>query len=66
VQGLPFPKYKQLGYLCTTKHHDKINENKIEQVEHAWELKSGKTRLSRETRLSMETRKRKEARNWRM
>jgi uncharacterized membrane-anchored protein YitT (DUF2179 family) len=53
VQGLPFPKYKQLGYLCTTKHHDKINENKIEQVEHAWELKSGKTRLSRETRLSM-------------
>jgi hypothetical protein len=40
VLGLPFPKYEQLGYLCTTKHHDKINKNKIEQVEDMWGLKS--------------------------
>jgi len=57
VQGLPFPKYKQLGYLCTTKHHDKINKNKIEQVEDAWGLKE-------EIRLPTEIKKRKEARDW--
>lgn len=40
VQGLPFSKYEQLVYLCTTKHHDRINKNKIEQVEDMWGLKS--------------------------
>ncbi len=40
VQGLPFTKYKQLGYLCTTKHHDKMNKNKIEVVKDAYKLKS--------------------------
>lgn len=59
VQGLPFSKYEQLVYLCTTKHHDRINKNKIELVEDAWELKRGKIRLSTEIK------KRKETRNWR-
>ena len=59
VQGLPFSKYEQLVYLCTTKHHDRINKNKIEPVEDMWELKKPVIRLSTEVK------KRKEARNWR-
>jgi hypothetical protein len=40
VLGLPFPKYEQLGCLCTTKHHDKINKTKVEQVKDMWGLKN--------------------------
>jgi len=42
VQGLPLLKYKQLGYLCIAKHHDKINRNKVEPVEDMWGFKSGR------------------------
>jgi len=42
VQGLPLPKYEQLEYLCTTKHHDKINKNKVEKVNGAWGFKGGR------------------------
>jgi len=39
MPGLSFPKYKQLGYLCIMKRHDKINKDKIEQAEDEWGFK---------------------------
>jgi len=39
MPGLSFTKYKQFGYLCTMKHHDKINKNKIEQAGDEWGFK---------------------------